>query len=225
MSHVTRTDDADAIAVLTIARPPLNALTPDVLREAIALLAEPARAVVITGAGGVFTAGIDIKAAASWDDAGRREGIAAVNAFCRALLDVRVPLVCAVGGHAVGAGVVMLCTADRAVCTTAPCKLNLAEIAAGIPYPAVPLVALRERLAPHVLTDLALSGRSVSPQDALAMGVVDELVAAEDVVRRSVEIAAQLADLAAFGAVKDQLRGPARIAAATAEASDPLLAR
>lgn len=221
---VRRDTAGDGIAVVTIDRPPLNALTPAVLRELRDALAAPARGVVLTGAGGVFTAGIDIKAAATWDDAGRREGIAAVNGFARALLDVEVPLVCAVGGHAIGAGVVMLCTADRVVCTTAPCKLGLAEVAAGIPYPAVPLVALRERLAPHVLTDLALSGRNVGPDEALALGVVDELAEPGAVLDRAVDAAARLAALPVFSVVKGQLRGAARIEAATAEAADPLLA-
>jgi enoyl-CoA hydratase len=213
---VERTEH-DGVAVVRISRPPLNALTPEVLDAARAAVAAPATAVVLAGGGGVFTAGIDIKAAAGWDAAERRTAEAAVNAFARALLDLPVPLVCAVGGHAVGAGVVALCTADRVVCTTAPCKLGLAEVAAGIPYPAVPLVALRERLAPHVLTDLVLSGRNVGPEEALALGIVDELAAPAEVEPRALQAARRLAGLAAFTAVKAQLRGPARRAAALAD--------
>lgn len=220
-------EQTDGVAVLRLARPPLNALDLPTLGALVAALdAERATGlpVVLTGDGRVFTAGIDVKAALGWDDAQRRAAITGVNALVVALLALDAPLVVAIDGHAIGAGLVAAACSDRTIATTADCRLGLPEIAAGIPYPAGPLEAVRARFAPHVVNDLVLTGRALDPPAALAAGVVDELAAPEALLPRAVACARELAALAAWRPVKEQLRRPVRAAVAAAVAADPLLA-
>lgn len=226
MDTTTR-EETGGVAVLRLARPPRNALDLPTLEGLIAaLVAERPYGlpVVLTGDGTIFTAGIDVKAAATWSTAHRRAAIAGVNALVTALLALDAPLVVAIDGHAIGAGLVVAACSDRTIATTADCRLGLPEIAAGIPYPAGPLEAVRARFAPHVVNDLVLTGRSLTPAQALAAGVVDELAEPEDLVPRAAQVARDLAAHAAWGPVKEQLRRPVRAAVAAAVAADPLLA-
>lgn len=224
---LTSREESGGIAVLRLTRPPLNALDLDTLHALIAAL-EAERAtglpVVLTGDGRIFTAGIDVKAAAEWDDEQRRAGIAGVNRLVTRLLALDAPLVVALDGHAIGAGLVVAACSDRTIATTRDCRLGLPEIAAGIPYPAAPLEAVRARFAPHVVNDLVLTGRSLGPSEALAAGVVDELADPDALVPRAIAVARDLAAHGAWTAVKEQLRRPVRAAVATAVAADPLLA-
>jgi enoyl-CoA hydratase len=109
------------------------------------------------------------------------------------------------------------------VATTAECKLGLTEVVAGVPFPAAPLAVCRYRLAAPVYNNLCLTGRTFGPQEALALGVVDELAEPEALVGRAVELATQLAGYPAYARVKDQVRAAARAEIEQVVAEDPLL--
>jgi enoyl-CoA hydratase/carnithine racemase len=81
----------------------------------------------------------------------------------------------------------------------------------------------RRRLSPPVYNNLCLTGRVVGPEEALSLGVVDELAAPEQLTARAIEIAGQLAGYPAYARVKDQVRAVARAEIERAVAEDPLL--
>ena len=104
--------------LVTLDRPPLNALNAETLEEGAGLLAKlaaepPAGGVVLTGANGVFTAGVDIKQAADADREMRRRLFWGINDFCAALIRLPCACICAVPGHAIGAGGIIAIAADR----------------------------------------------------------------------------------------------------------------
>jgi enoyl-CoA hydratase len=194
--------------VLRLDRPPVNALWVDLLDELRHALQEEieagAAAIVLTGSGSCFSAGIDIKASAG------------------ATRAQPVPVVAAVNGHALGGGLVLPLACDLVMATRAPCKLGLNEVAAGVPFPAAALAAPRARLSPPVFNNLCLTGRTFDPEEALALGVVDELCDG-DPAARAKEVASALAGFPAYARVKEQVRAPQLAEMRELVANDPML--
>jgi enoyl-CoA hydratase len=223
-----RRDETDAgVVVLTLERPPVNALETRFVRELAAALereAQQAAAIVLTGAGRAFSAGVDTKAAATLDRDGQRAGVEAINALVATTFGLPVPVVAAVNGHALGGGLIVPLACDVIVVTRADCKLGLTEVVAGVPFPAAPLEVCRNRLSAPAYNNLCLTGRVIGPEEALALGVADELADPDALVPRAVELATQLAGYPAYARVKDQVRARARAEIEAAVAQDPLLA-
>jgi enoyl-CoA hydratase len=151
----------------------------------------------------------------------------AINRLAGGVYLLECPVVAACNGHAIGAGIVMGLACDRRIAAAGDAKFGLAEVTAGIPYPAVPLAIVREGLAEPHRSRLVLGGESLDVKGALATGMVDEIVEPAQLLPRAIEVARTLAAAAAFSAVKRQLRAPlaAGIRAALASGTDPLLAR
>jgi enoyl-CoA hydratase len=226
MTQVEREEIPAGGAVLRLSRPPVNALWVDILGELQDALEREAKAgtpaIVLTGAGGCFSAGIDTKAAAA---AGPQQQVAGVNAINRTvstLFGLGLPVVAAVNGHALGGGLVIPLACDVVVATSEPCKLGLNEVAAGVPFPAVALATVRARLSPPIFNNLCLTGRTFAPQEALALGVVDELCAG-DLLGRASTIASELAAFPAYGRVKEQVRAPQLAEMRELAERDPML--
>jgi enoyl-CoA hydratase len=210
MPFVEREETGDGGVVLRLARPPVNALWVEILAELETALEREAQtgtaAIVLTGAGSCFSAGIDTKAAARADRDDRIASVEAINRTVSKLFGLRLPVVAALNGHALGGGLVLPLACDLVLATRAPCKLGLNESAAGVPFPVAALAAVRARLSPPVFNNLCLTGRIFGPDEALALGVADELCEPDALVERAVEVAVGLAALPAFAAVKEQLR-------------------
>jgi enoyl-CoA hydratase len=222
-------EHADAL-ILRVARPPVNAIDLGVV-QALAATVEriaafpPTRPLVVTGVGTCFSAGLDLKVVPRYRREEQREMLGLVNRLVGALYGMPRPTVAAVNGHALAAGLVLALACDYRVSTSATCKFGLPEINAGVPYPAAPMRVVQDELPPSTARVLVLTGRILAPAEALALGVVDEVVAPERVVPRAIEMAATLAAFPAYGRIKDQFRanGIAAIARIVAENADPML--
>ena len=227
MSQIRSEQAPGEVAVVTMDRPPVNALETAFVRDLAAVLehaAAEARAIVLTGAGRAFSAGVDTKAAATLDRDGQRTGVEAINGLVTTVFALPLPVVAAVNGHALGGGLIIPLACDVVVATRAECKLGLTEVVAGVPFPAAPLTVVRHRLSPPAYNNLCLTGRVIGPEEALGLGVCDELAEPEQLVARATEIAARLAGYPAYARVKDQVRAAARAELREAVARDPLLA-
>ncbi len=226
MSQIRREERAGGVVVLTLDRPPVNALETSFVRDLAATLeaeSREARALVLTGTGKAFSAGVDTKAAATLDREGQRAGVEAINSLVTTLFGLPLPVVAAVNGHALGGGLIVPLACDVLVATSADCKLGLTEVVAGVPFPAAPLAVCRHRLSAPAYNNLCLTGRVIGPEEALALGVVDELAAPQRLVERASEVAGELAGYPAYARVKDQVRATARAEMEQAVAQDPLL--
>ncbi len=190
--HVERRDDG--VAVVRLDNPKVNALSTAVLaaiRAAAEDLTEhPPGAVVITGGEKIFAAGADISEFAGPDEA-RVVG----GAFHQALDAVAaVPrvVVAAVNGFALGGGCELALACDLRIASTRA-KFGQPEILLGI----IPGGGGTQRLARLVgasrAKEMILTGRQVGAEEALAMGLVNEVVEPGDVTDRALALAAQLA--------------------------------
>jgi enoyl-CoA hydratase len=204
-------DRQDDIALVRIERPPANALDRELGAELIAVAEELARdtprAAVLTGSGAFFSAGLDLKVIPTLEPGSHGEMVMGVNRMVAGWLGLSCPVVCGVNGHAIAGGLVLaLCADYRVGCTTG--KLGLSEVRVGVPYPAAAIAVVRSELAPPAARGLVLRGHLVEPEEALALGVLDELAEPESVLERSLEVAHELGSLPAetYGRVKRQLR-------------------
>jgi enoyl-CoA hydratase len=221
----------DGIAVFALDRPPVNAIDLQLVRDAEEALtrleaSRDARAVVITGAGSCFSAGLDLELVPRYSPDEQRQMVHGLNRMLGRLYGIGIPTVAAVGGHAIAGGLVLVLACDHRVGTNASARFGLSEARAGIPFPAGPLAVVTAELAPAVARGLLLGARDLGPEEALAKGILDELQPADLVLARAREIASELAAAPreAYARIKRQLRAPvlARIAEVVGTGRDPI---
>lgn len=204
-------EDVDGVRVLAMTRPPGNFLAADLLHPLEAALAraedDPAcRAVVLTGAPGVFSAGVDPGDVPSADDSAWRAFAQAVNLVLARLYGLPKPTVAAIPGRALGAGLVVALACDLRMAVEGTYKIGLTEAASGHVFPEGALVVLRHELAPQTARRLALGSLTFGPRDRLARAFVDEVTEPELLLERAAARARRLASQPAFAAVKRQIR-------------------
>jgi enoyl-CoA hydratase len=225
-------EEAGDVAVVRIDRPPANAMDLELLAEGHEvrerLAADDPAAVVLVGRERFFSAGMDLKAAPQLSPSEQRGTVDGINRLFLGWYSFPRPVVAAVNGHAVAGGLILALCADHRVCATEG-RLGLTELRAGLPYPLAAISVVRSELSPIAARRLVLGASLVEPPEALALGVVDEVRPADEVLPRALEVATEMAALpsASYGVVKRQLRGPAIEALERAlggGAGDPVLA-
>ncbi|MEV0600894.1 enoyl-CoA hydratase-related protein [Streptomyces sp. NPDC050315] len=188
---------ADGVGTVRLDRPPMNALdtaTQDRLRE----LAEEAtrrddvRAVVIWGGEKVFAAGADIKEMQVMDHAAMVERSKALQDSFTAVARIPKPVVAAVTGYALGGGCELALCADFRIAAE-NAKLGQPEILLGLIPGAGGTQRLARLIGPSKAKDLIFTGRQVKADEALALGLVDRVVPAEEVYAQAHAWAARLA--------------------------------
>ncbi|NJS14605.1 MAG: enoyl-CoA hydratase/isomerase family protein [Sphingopyxis sp.] len=197
--------------IIWLDRAPINALTIAMLQEGASTFTAlavdpPPGGIVLASYHGTFTAGVDTKAAATLDSAGRHQLVDAVNAFAAALYRLPCAVVAAVGGHAIGAGGIICLASDWVLIADTELKIGLPEAKAGLPFPLVPLIIMDQQLDPVWRRRLALSSALLGPNQAVAAGLADEVVPAEQLVYRAVAQAAAMSGQPAFAIIKADLR-------------------
>ena len=103
----------------------------------------------------------------------------------RAIASSPVPIVAAITGHAPAGGTVLALFCDYRIMAQGDFRLGLNEVAVGIPLPPVILGGLRRLVGARAAERLGVSGALISPEQALAVGLVDEVAPAEQVVERA----------------------------------------
>ena len=186
-----RTIDHGVIRELRLDRPPVNALSPELiaaLKKAIqAAPGNGARALILSGAPGRFSAGLDVPLLLGLDRPAMASLWREFYALLGAIAGSPIPIVAAITGHAPAGGTVLALYCDLRIMASGDYKIGLNEVPVGIPIPPVILAGARRLLGPRLAERLAVSGELLSPQDALGFGMIDEVVALEKVVDRAVD--------------------------------------
>lgn len=201
----------DGVAVLTLHHGPVNALDLELLSavpETLAAVAE-ARAVVVVGSGRCFSAGVDLKRIAEGGAPYVAKFLPALSAAAFALFEHPRPVVAAVNGHALAGGCVLAAACDLRIMSGG--TIGLTELAAGVPFPTVPLEVMRHAVGPA--TDrLVLTGGRLEPEQAAAIGLIHEIVEPEELMPAALRHAARLAAAppGVYALSKSQLHRPAR---------------
>ncbi len=182
------------------------------LEQALAdVAASAARAVIITGSGGIFSAGVDLRRLVDGGPAYLVNFLPALDRTLRRLLFLPKPVVAAVNGHAIAGGCVLACACDRRLAARGPGRVGVTELLVGVPFPAVALETMRLVVPPHRLAEVVYTGRTWPVEDAVAVGLVDEVVEAERLLDRACAVAESLGAIPAdsFALTKANLHQPA----------------
>jgi enoyl-CoA hydratase len=180
MSTVRASDREGGVRVLTLDRPPANAINEDLLRDLHSALDDArrdtaVRAIVLTGAGAFFGAGFDL--ASPPRDAAATARLATLYRDAHmALLSFPKPTLAMVNGHAIAGGLVMALACDYRLGLDGDYRIGLNEIAIGASFPKAAFEIVRLRL-PHARASELLLGAAIYPAtQALRLGVIDELL-------------------------------------------------
>jgi len=204
------------VAVLTLAHGKASALDLELCRalehDLRRLERSEVGAVVLTGRGPIFSAGVDLVRVLDGGPAYLREFIPAMIRAFDALFFFPKPVVAAVNGHAIAGGCILACAADRRLMAEGNGRIGAPELVVGVPFPTIPLEILRHALAPPAFHEVVVCGGTYLPEDALRLGLVDELVASETLPDRAVQVAGTLAKIPprAFRLTKELVRRPTR---------------
>jgi 3,2-trans-enoyl-CoA isomerase len=220
---VIETIEHGAVRELRLARPPANALSPELMAALTAALAraaaasvgpaagrdepsaggergergerQPVAALVLSGAPGIFSAGLDLPFLLTLDRAGIRAMWRNLYALMRGLAVSPLPVVAAITGHSPAGGAVLALFCDARVMAGGDFRIGLNEVRVGLPLPPVILAAMRRLVGPRHAERMCVTGALVSPAEAARIGLVDEVVPPDQVVERAVAIAAEMAAL------------------------------
>ncbi len=173
------------IQEIRLARPPVNALTPELLSAlAAAVKAAPAdgvRGIVLSGGTGVFSGGMDVPHLMGLDRAALQAGWMSLFTAARALAESPVPVVAAIAGHSPAGGCVLALCCDYRIMARGPFRIGLNEVQVGLVAPDAIQHLMRRVVGPYRAERLLVSGSLIDSETALSVGLVDELTDAEHV--------------------------------------------
>jgi enoyl-CoA hydratase/carnithine racemase len=179
----------DAITEIQMTRPPVNALNLELLRALQQAFAEAVRdgtrGIVLSGAQGMFSAGVDVPELLTRDRKGVREYWREFFVTCAALAHLPVPIAAAITGHSPAGGAVLSLFCDYRVMAQGPYRIGLNEVQVGLIAPDCIQMALRRVVGAYRAERLLVSGALIEADQALAYGFVDELVSVGQVTTRA----------------------------------------
>jgi enoyl-CoA hydratase/carnithine racemase len=198
---------SDAVAVITLNRPPVNALNPALIADIDAAIgraeASDVRAVVITGAPH-FAAGADITGfQKTFDSGGKERQASGLSDAISRLEHLEKPTIAAINGFALGGGLELAMGADfRYLAESA--KVGQPEILLGLIPGAGGTQRLSRLVGPQRCKEMCMSGRHVNADEAFAMGLADRVTADDDVLSVAIDDAGVFAQgpTVAYAAVK-----------------------
>ena len=186
----------DDITEINLARPPVNALNLELVRGLRMAIDESvrigARGIVLSGAQGLFSAGVDIPSLLVCDRAGVREYWREFFALCATLARAPIPLVAAITGHSPAGGAVLALFCDYRVMAQGPYRIGLNEVQVGLIVPECIQLALRRIVGTYRAERLLVAGAMIESTEALACGFVDELTGVDQVTTRALHWLSQL---------------------------------
>ena len=167
-----------------------------------------AKAVILTGRPGRFSAGFDLNAVRAGGDAAKNMRDAGARMMARLLLHPQ-PLVIACTGHALAAGALILCTGDTRIGVEGDFKIGLNETAIGLTLPPHMIALAASRMPREQVTQNIIQAKVHDPASAVGVGYLDEVVSPDDLMDTALARAGSLAAIAgeAYGSVKQHVRG------------------
>lgn len=188
----------NSVAIITLNRPDKrNAISYDLIEDLLAGFDEVAKSsalvLILTGAGTAFCSGMDLENLKNLIGRSPEQSLQDTQTMAhlfRSLYDFPKPTIAAINGPAIagGTGLATLCDFSLAV---PEAKFGYTEVRIGF-VPAIVSTFLLRQVGEKIARDLLLTGRLFDAQEALRIGLVTEIVAAESLLPRARELAAEL---------------------------------
>jgi enoyl-CoA hydratase/carnithine racemase len=230
MTTVRAEDREGGVRLLTLDRPPANAITPQLLNDLTGALDaaredDGVRAIVLTGEGRFFSAGLDLRGgidfAAAITPGGAADPFAALRDCLLTFLSFPKPTIAMLNGHAIAGGLILVLTCDYRLGLDGEYRIGLNEVEIGASFPRAAFEIVRLRLAHQQGSELLLGAAIYPAQQAVRLGVVDELIPADafeaTVSRRAARLGSFPRDAYAHTKAALVAEGMARIQADTPE--------
>ncbi|KIQ08147.1 enoyl-CoA hydratase/isomerase family protein [Rhodococcus sp. MEB064] len=195
MAEFVTLDVRDGIGTIRLSRPPMNALNRQVQGELLEVSRAASEnsdvhAVVVYGGEKVFAAGADIKEMAAMSFGQMTDAIGSLQAGLGAVAAIPKPTVAAITGYALGGGLEVALAADRRIVGD-NAKLGVPEVLLGVIPGGGGTQRLARLIGPSKAKDMVFTGRFVGAEEALSIGLVDEVVAPDAVYEAALAWARQ----------------------------------
>jgi enoyl-CoA hydratase len=152
-----------------------------------------AKALVLTGSGAIFCAGVDLKRIVHGRRAYIESFLPALDRVFARLFFLEKPVVAALNGHAIAGGAVLAFACDHRILARGKGTIGTPELKVGVPFPFLAQEIVRAALGERLAAELIVDARNYSGDDSLAKGIVHELVEFESLMPHALETAARLA--------------------------------
>lgn len=211
----------NAIREIRLARPPVNALNLELLQALRKAIGDSVRGgvrgIALSGAQGLFSAGVDVPALLQRDRQGVLEYWREFFALCGDLARAPIPLVAAITGHSPAGGAVLALFCDYRVMAEGPYRIGLNEVQVGLIVPEAIQLALRRVVGAYRAERLLVSGAMIDSAEALACGFVDELTGVDQVTTRALHWLGELLALPSHAMLTTRRLARADLAGAYAD--------
>ncbi|NLE78725.1 MAG: enoyl-CoA hydratase/isomerase family protein [Rhodococcus sp.] len=214
-------EEHPGVGTILLNRPPMNALNRQVQTELAAAAEEASmrddiKAVVIYGGPKVLAAGADIKEMIDMSHADMLKVAGRLQRALGAISEIPKPTVAAITGYALGGGLEVALGADRRIAGD-NAKLGVPEVLLGVIPGGGGTQRLARLIGPSRAKDLVFTGRFVGAEEALQIGLVDQVVAPDDVYNEALKWAGQFAGAAsvALAAAKTAIDAGSEVDLAT----------
>lgn len=207
-------DDRDGIRILRLAHGKVSAMDIELGEALTRAFNDPAagaaKAVVITGTGSSFSAGVDLFRVVNDGPEYCKRFLPVLDEFLRSALTFPKPVVAAVNGHAIAGGCILAAACDRRIMAEGSARIGIPELLVGVPFPALALQIMSARVADGPLRELVFSGRTVQAEEARTIGLVDETCPADRLMERALDVATRLSTIpaGAFAMTKEAFYAP-----------------
>jgi enoyl-CoA hydratase len=206
--------DTGGIRILKLAHGKVSAMDVELgeafTREMDDAAVAPVRAVIVTGTGSSFSAGVDLFRIVNEGAEYGRRFLPVLDGLLRAALTLPKPVVAAVNGHAIAGGCILAACCDHRIMVDGSGRIGVPELGVGVPFPALPLQIMAARVPDAALRDLVFTARTVQVDEAKALGLIDEKCPAGMLMDRALEAAERLASIpaGAFALTKEAFYTP-----------------
>ena len=222
MEDMFEAENRGAVAMLRMNHGKVNAMDIEFCRglqeQLDALAADNCRAVVLTSASNVFSAGVDLIRLLREEPDYVDPFLSALENCFQALFEFPKPIVAAVNGPAVAGGCVMSAACDYRLLAT-EAKIGVPELRVGVPFPPLALEIIRFVAAPQSFQVMVNVGATYRNEDAVAAGLADTVCEPDEMIETAIESANQLLTIPTdvFRITKNHVRMPAIANAVLAE--------
>lgn len=200
------------VAVLRLEHGKVNTLDIELFeafeRELDKLESSACRAVVLTGSGKTFSAGVDLFRVLNGGHEYLQKFLPLLSSGLKKLFLYPKPVIAAVNGHALAGGCILTCACDYRIMAQGAATIGTTELRVGVPFPATALEIVRFAVAPEFVQEIVYSGKAYSVQEALHRRIVDEVCEPEVLLNRACEMARIYGEIPgeSFTIAKRQLR-------------------
>ncbi|MDX1496932.1 MAG: enoyl-CoA hydratase/isomerase family protein [Salinisphaeraceae bacterium] len=150
------------------------------------------KAVILTGSGSIFSAGVDLKRLLDEREAYAEKFVPLLDQAFEVLFEFPKPVIAAVNGHAIAGGCILVATCDIKLMAQGKGRIGIPELKVGVPFPVSAFEVLRFAIGRNKLQALLYQAETFNPDEALEKGWVDEVLDADSLMTRAQIVAAEL---------------------------------